>query len=192
MPAEPDPAQVDAMAEALDISAHLPFWELPPADEELFLSMSDGVRLAASLWFPEGAARDVAALPTAYIDEWYGRSDEAVGHPVKRWLDAGFAVAIVDARGYGASFGTQSAFMTPEARADQVEVLRWLASQPWSNGQIAVNGLSLSGALAGVMTGSGSRDLHAAVIRAAIRSRARRSAQPVRAPSRATWTTSRS
>ncbi len=165
-PAEPDPAQVDAVAEALDISAHLPFWASPPADDELFLSMSDGVRLAASLWFPEGAARDIAALPTVYIDEWYGRSDEAVGHPVQSWLEAGFAVAIVDARGYGASFGAQSAFMTAEARADQVEVLRWLASRPWSNGQVVVSGLSLSGALAGVMTGSGSRDLQAAVIRA--------------------------
>jgi putative CocE/NonD family hydrolase len=167
LPAEPDPAQVDALAEALDISAHLPFSASPPADEERFLSMRDGVRLAASLWFPADVARDVAELPTVYIDEWYSRSDEAVGHPVQRWLDAGFVVAIVDARGYGASFGAQSAFMTSEARADQVEVLRWLTSQPWSNGQVAVNGLSLSGALAGVMTGSGSGDLHAAVIRAA-------------------------
>lgn len=34
-PREPGPAQVDAMADALDISAHLPFWQVPPATEEL-------------------------------------------------------------------------------------------------------------------------------------------------------------
>lgn len=166
-PADLDAAAIDAMAEGLDISAHLPFFDVPAAHEDVQIAMSDGVRLAATLWFPEGAARDAASLPTVYVDEWYGRFDEAVGHSIRLWLDAGFAVAVVDARGYGASFGAQSGFMTSEARADQVEVLRWLASQAWSNGRVAVTGLSLSGALAGVMTGSGSSDLHAAVIRAA-------------------------
>lgn len=166
-PLDLEPAQIDALAAGLDVSAHLPFYALPAADEDVLISMSDGVRLAATLWFPGGVARDSASLPTVYVDEWYGRFDEAVGHPIQLWLDAGFVVAVVDARGYGASFGTQPGFMTSAARTDQVEVLRWLASQPWSNGRVAVNGLSLSGALAGLMTGSGSSDLHAAVIRAA-------------------------
>lgn len=167
-PDELDQTQIDAMAESLDVLVmNLPFFEVPPADTDLLLPMRDGVQLAANLWFPEGASRDEASLPTVYVDEWYGRDEEAAGHSIQLWRDAGFVVAVVDARGYGASFGSQPAFMTPEARADQVEVLRWLAAQPWSNGHVAVVGLSLSGALAGVMTGSGSSELHAAVIRAA-------------------------
>jgi uncharacterized protein len=167
-PPELEQAEIDAMADSVEVFlANMPFLEVPPVNEAIFVSMSDGVRLAANLWFPDAEPRDAASLPTIYVDEWYGRGDEALGHPIQLWLEAGFAVAIVDARGYGASFGSQPAFMSKRASADQVEVLRWLASQPWSNGQVAVVGLSLSGALAGVMTGSGSADLRAAVIRAA-------------------------
>jgi uncharacterized protein len=161
-------ADVEAMAASPEVSQMgYPFGEVPAADEAFFIDMSDGVRLAANLYFPPGASRTTPSLPALYVDEWYGRADEATGTAIELYRDAGFVVALVDARGYGASFGAQPAFTTERSRTDQVEVLDWLAAQPWSNGRVGTAGLSLSGSLAGVMTGSGSPHLGAAVIRSA-------------------------
>ena len=160
-----DPAALAELAFSDAVTAReFPFSAAPDADAAVMLEMSDGVQLAAGLYFP---ADEAAPSPVVYIDEWYGRAVEVTGHAIDVYRQAGFAVAIVDARGYGASFGAQPGFATQRSKQDQREVLAWLAAQPWSNGQVSTLGLSLSGALAGVMTGSGSPHLGAAVIRAA-------------------------
>lgn len=165
---EATPDEVRSLAESPEVFLQgFPFFEVPAADVEPWIEMSDGVRLAASLFFPAGVERDARALPSVYVDEWYGRNDEAIGTAIDLYRRSGFVVALVDARGYGASFGSQPSFFTQRARDDQGEVLSWLASQPWSNGAVSTVGLSLSGSLASAMTGSGSPHLRAAVIRAA-------------------------
>jgi putative CocE/NonD family hydrolase len=160
-----DPAALAEQAFGPEVMGReFPFAAAPDADASVMIEMSDGVQLAAGLYLPDG---DAAASPVVYIDEWYGRAVEVTGHAIDLYRQAGFAVAIVDARGYGASFGAQPGFSTERSKQDQREVLAWLAAQPWSNGQVSTVGLSLSGALAGVMTGSGSPQLGAAVIRQA-------------------------
>ena len=160
-----DPAALAELAFSDAVMAReFPFGAAPDADDTVLIQMSDGVQLAAGLYLPEPGA---APSPVVYIDEWYGRAVEVTGHAIDLYRSAGFAVAIVDSRGYGASFGAQPGFSTERSKQDQREVLAWLAAQPWSNGQVSTLGLSLSGALAGVMTGSGSPHLGAAVIRAA-------------------------
>ena len=148
-------------------AANFPFADAPASDQAPFIEMSDGVRLAASLFFPAGAPEAGKRSPVVYVDEWYGRSDEKIATAINLYRQAGFVVVLVDARGYGASFGSQATFLSERSRRDQREVLAWLAAQPWSNGRISTAGLSLSGALAAVMTGSGSQHLGAAVIRGA-------------------------
>jgi putative CocE/NonD family hydrolase len=161
-----DSAELEALANDPGVFAmSLPFLEAPASDESIFVTMSDGVRLATNLYFPAGIARDSAALPTVYVDEWYGHNVEAVGTAIDLYRDAGFVVAMVDGRGYGASFGFQDAFLTPRARQDQSEMVDWLSTRPWSNGKVAAVGISLSGDLAAVMTGSGAPNLKAAIIR---------------------------
>jgi uncharacterized protein len=165
---EASPEELLSLANSPEVFLQsFPFFDVPASDADPTIEMSDGVRLAASLYFPDGAARDAANLPSVYVDEWYGRNDESVGTAIDIYRRAGFVVALVDARGYGASFGSQPAFLTQRARADQAEVLAWLAEQAWSNGAVSAVGLSLSGSLASVMTGSGSPHLRAAVLRAA-------------------------
>ena len=165
--AEPSMDELMALADSPELFfAGFPFAESPSADATVWIRMSDDVRLAASLFFPAGA-RSEGDLPSVYVDEWYGRDDEAIGTAIELYRQAGFVVALVDGRGYGASFGAQESFMTARARDDQREVISWLTAQPWSNGTVSAVGLSLSGSLAGVMTGSGAPALRAAVIRSA-------------------------
>ena len=56
----------------------------------------------------------------------------------RSWLlAAGYTVVAVDVRGTGASFGQWRAPWQPEERADSVQVVDWIVSQPWSNQQVA-------------------------------------------------------
>jgi uncharacterized protein len=166
-PSDDPAAHVDRAWRPEVFAANFAFADGPASDQAPFIEMSDGVRLAASLYFPVGAAQTGARSPVVYVDEWYGRADEKLFTAIDLYRQAGFVVALVDARGYGASFGSQATFLSERSRQDQREVLAWLAAQPWSNGRISSIGISLSGALAAMVAGSGSQHLGAAVIRAA-------------------------
>ena len=60
------------------------------------------------------------------------------------FLAAGYAVAVVDVRGTGASFGQWRAPWQPEERTDSREVIDWIVRQPWSNQQVCFLSLPLS------------------------------------------------
>jgi uncharacterized protein len=165
-PADPT-IDLDALARSPAVEAmNVPFKMVPPSDEARYVPMSDGVRLAMSLFHPPGFDPTSARAPAVYIDSWYGRAMEAEMEAIDLYRAGGFVVAISDSRGFGASFGAQEGLMTERARQDQAEVVGWLASRPWSNGQVAVVGLSLSATLADVAVSSGAPALKAAVIRA--------------------------
>jgi uncharacterized protein len=162
---EPDPqVDLDALAKSPAVQAlNMPFGDVPAADESRHVMMSDGVRLAVSLFRPQRTS----PAPVIYIDSWYGRAMEATMEAIALYRAAGFVVAIGDSRGFGASFGAQEGLMTERAKQDQVEMISWLAGQPWSNGSVAVAGLSLSATLGDVAVASGAPALKAAIIRAA-------------------------
>jgi putative CocE/NonD family hydrolase len=168
-PATPDYTD-DELAELADSrevrEANEPFRPAPAPDESLYVSMPDGARLALDLYYPPGLDRARGRAPTAFIDAWYSRGVEATTAAIELYRSAGFAVAIGDARGFGASFGAQPSFLTPEERADQKEMVAWLAARPWSDGNVAALGLSLSGSTAEALAASGAPALRAAVIRA--------------------------
>jgi putative CocE/NonD family hydrolase len=148
------------------IAANEPFHHAPPPSESLHVTMADGVRLALDLYYPPNFDRRRGRAPTAYVDAWYRRGVEATATAIDLYRAAGFVVAIGDARGFGASFGSQPTFLTQQERADQKEVIAWLASRAWSDGNVAAVGLSLSGSPAEAMAASGASALGAAVIRA--------------------------
>ncbi len=58
----------------------------------------------------------------------------------------GYAVAIVDARGSGSSFGTREAPFSREESLDAAHVTAWLASRPWCDGNVGMFGRSYMGA----------------------------------------------
>jgi uncharacterized protein len=166
-PADYTQAELEALAQTpAVVSLNGPFADAPPPSRSLHVTMPDGTRRAVSLYFP--AAFDTASsrAPVVYIEAWYGRGVEATATAIELYRGAGFVVAISDLRGVGASFGALPAFMTPEVRQEQREMIAWLAAQPWSNGKVAAEGFSISATYAEAMAASGAPALKAAIIRA--------------------------
>ncbi|MGW0484186.1 CocE/NonD family hydrolase [Nonomuraea sp. NPDC003214] len=128
------------------------------------LTMRDGVRLDANVHLPGGhsAARSpviVAANPYAK-DVWFG--PRTAPH-LERFTRAGYAVAVVDFRGTGASEGVkQDAFERVE-QDDIHDVVEELAAQEWCDGRAAVWGLSYGGITALRAAAGGPSSLRAVV-----------------------------
>jgi uncharacterized protein len=156
-----------ALAETPEVAANNnPFAQAPPRSESRYVTVSDGTRLALSLYFPEGFDRTKSKAPVAFVESWYPRDHtEATGTAVDLYRQAGFVVAIGDPRGFGASFGSQPGFLQERVRTDQVELIAWLSAQPWSSGQVAAVGFSISGTHAEAMAASDAPALKAAIIR---------------------------
>jgi putative CocE/NonD family hydrolase len=168
---EPDYSaeQLVALAQSEDVQTNLePFHQVPTSDAERYVTMSDGVRIAVSLYYPKGFDIDQTRAPTVYSETWYRRSVEARATAIALYQQAGYVVAIADPRGFAASFGSQpGGYLTEAQRNDQRELLAWIAEQPWSNGQVASIGISVSGMLAEAVLASGAPSLQAGIVRAA-------------------------
>lgn len=114
--------------------------------ENVWIRMSDGCRLAARLWLPESAtARPVPAI-LEYIP--YGKRDgtRLRDEPMHRWFAGhGYASVRVDLRGAGDSEGLlQDEYLEVEL-TDGMEVLHWIATQPWCSGRVGMIGKSWGG-----------------------------------------------
>jgi uncharacterized protein len=109
--------------------------------------MRDGTRLSARIWLPEGASADnpVPAL-LEYLPyrkgDWTAVRD-AQRHP---WYAAhGYASVRVDLRGCGDSEGVLLDEYSQVELIDGVDVIEWLAAQPWCTGKIGMFGISWGG-----------------------------------------------
>lgn len=71
-------------------------------------------------------------------------NDVAEAVPVDRLVSEGYAVAIFNVRGTGNSGGCFEWF-GPKEQADQALLVEWLGTQDWSNGRVAMMGLSYHG-----------------------------------------------
>jgi predicted acyl esterase len=113
--------------------------------DTIWIPMSDGTELAATLWRPEGAGPVPAILeivPYRRRDVTWAR--DASIHP--RLAAAGFACLRVDMRGSGDSGGLLSDSVKVTAGADTEECIAWIAAQGWCDGQVGMVGISWGGA----------------------------------------------
>jgi uncharacterized protein len=116
--------------------------------ESVWIPMKDGVRLAATLYMPDGA-KPGERFP-ALLDYLPYRKDDgtAAGDYPKNAYFArrGYVGARVDIRGFGASEGrpTDREYSEQE-QIDGEQVIHWLATQPWSNGKVGMYGISWGG-----------------------------------------------
>jgi putative CocE/NonD family hydrolase len=168
-PARPDytKAELQALAASEAVTKlNSPFEPAPEPSQSVYVTASDGTRLAVSLYFPAGFEPSTMRAPVVYVEGWYPRATvEAGGEAIELYRQSGFVVAIGDPRGFGASFGSQPGFLLERARLDQQEIIGWLTSQPWSDGRAATAGFSISATHAEAMAASGAPGLRAAVIR---------------------------
>jgi hypothetical protein len=126
-------------------------WELPQKNavdviDNEWIVLMDGTRLSARLWLPAGARQTPAPIVWEYIPyrkrDFTRMFDDLWGHELAQY---GVAYARVDARGSGDSEGALVDEYLDQELNDGVEVIAWLARQPWSNGNVGMRGISWGG-----------------------------------------------
>ena len=111
--------------------------------ENSWIPLSDGSRLAARIWRPEAAEAAPVPAILEYIPyrkrDFTRQRDESI-HP---WFAAaGYAAIRVDMRGSGDSDGILHDEYLLQEQDDALEVIAWIARQPWCTGKIGMMGKS--------------------------------------------------
>jgi putative CocE/NonD family hydrolase len=111
--------------------------------ENVWITLSDGCRLAARIWLPD----DEPGVPVPAILEYIPyrkrdfmrRRDEGMHH----WFAGhGYAAVRVDMRGSGESDGVLHDEYLAQEQDDALEVIDWIARQPWCSGRVGMMGKS--------------------------------------------------
>ncbi|MCT8467291.1 CocE/NonD family hydrolase [Chromohalobacter canadensis] len=114
--------------------------------ENQWIVLEDGTRLAARIWLPE----DAESKPVPAILEYlpYRKRDgtavrDELTHPY--FAGHGYACVRVDMRGNGESDGLMEDEYAPQEQRDALEVIDWIAAQPWCDGKLGMMGISWGG-----------------------------------------------
>lgn len=114
--------------------------------ENVFITMSDGCRIAARAWLPEGAEGAPVPAIIEYIP--YRKRDfmRARDEPIHRYFAGhGYAAIRVDVRGSGDSDGLLLDEYSPQEHEDALEIIEWVARQSWCDGSVGMIGISWGG-----------------------------------------------
>jgi len=137
----PDPhavlvAQRDAVEQELESAAII--------DRSVMVTMRDGKRMLADVYRPKNASGKVPIIfvRTPYNFNWW---DVKNGAPrdMSRELEAvkrGYAYVEINERGHFYSEGNYDILGPP--RTDGYDEIKWMSSQPWSNGKVGLTGCS--------------------------------------------------
>jgi putative CocE/NonD family hydrolase len=111
--------------------------------ENVWITLADGCRLAARLWLPAGHAAVPVPGILEYIPyrkrDFMRRRDESI----HRWFaEQGYAAIRVDMRGSGESDGLLHDEYLRQEQDDAIEVIAWIAKQPWCTGSVGMMGKS--------------------------------------------------
>ncbi|MFJ2232927.1 CocE/NonD family hydrolase [Streptomyces sp. NPDC087859] len=112
--------------------------------EDLRIPLPDGTRLYARVWRP------LTDEPVPVLLEYlpYRLSDWTAPRDFQRhpwYAGHGYASVRVDIRGHGNSEGMPTDEYSATELADGVEVVNWLAAQPWCSGRVGMFGISWGG-----------------------------------------------
>jgi hypothetical protein len=114
--------------------------------EHTVIPLTDGTKLAARIWLPEDAEQNpvpaiLEYLPYRKRDGTYER--DSLTHPYL--AGHGYAGVRVDIRGSGESEGLLSDEYAKQEQDDALEIIAWLAAQPWCSGAVGMMGISWGG-----------------------------------------------
>jgi putative CocE/NonD family hydrolase len=111
--------------------------------ENVWITLSDGCRLAARLWLPKGADADPVPAILEYLPyrkrDFTRRRDEGM-HAY--FAAHGYAGVRVDMRGSGDADGIMHDEYLLQEQDDAREVIAWIARQPWCSGAVGMMGKS--------------------------------------------------
>ena len=114
--------------------------------ENTWITMPDGVQLAARIWLPENSQqRPVPAIFNycPYFSRLFTRPEDENRFPY--YANHGYACVRVDIRGSGDSGGLPLDEYVKQEQDDGVEIIKWIAAQPWCSGAVGMEGISWSG-----------------------------------------------
>lgn len=114
-------------------------------DEDVAVVMRDGVRLLADVHRPHADG----AFPVLIAASPYPRQIQDLGAPMgfieagasDFWVPRGYVHVIANIRGTGGSEGTYS-MADGQERGDMHDLVEWAATQPWSDGNVGMIGIS--------------------------------------------------
>ena len=114
--------------------------------ENIWMTLSDGCRLAARVWMPADAELNAVPAILEYLP--YRKRDgtalrDELTYP---WYAAhGYAGVRVDMRGNGESGGLMFDEYLKQEQDDALEVIDWICAQPWCDGRVGMMGISWGG-----------------------------------------------
>ncbi len=114
--------------------------------DDVAIPLSDGTNLAARIWRPTDAETDPVPAILEYLP--YRRRDgtaerDYLTHPY--FAGHGYAAVRVDIRGTGDSEGVLLGEYLRQEQDDALEVIAWIARQPWCSGAVGMIGISWGG-----------------------------------------------
>ncbi|WP_445619617.1 CocE/NonD family hydrolase [Kushneria sp. Sum13] len=114
--------------------------------DNAWITLAEGTRLAARIWLPEDAEQHPVPAILEYLP--YRKRDgtavrDELTHPYL--AGHGYACVRVDMRGNGESDGLMQDEYAPQEQADGLEVIDWIAAQPWCTGKLGMMGISWGG-----------------------------------------------
>jgi len=116
--------------------------------EQAWIPMKDGIRLAATLYLPEGA-KPGEKFPALLEYLPYRKDDCTAAEDYAKhtyFARRGYVSVRVDIRGFGTSEGVPpEREYSEQEQADGEQIISWLAHQPWSNGNVGMFGISWGG-----------------------------------------------
>jgi len=114
--------------------------------ENIWIPLSDGTRIAARVWLPEDADTNPVPAILEYIP-YRKRDNTRLGDETRHPYLASYGYACVrpDIRGAGDSDGLPQDEYVKQEQDDGVEIIAWLAKQPWCTGKVGMFGISWGG-----------------------------------------------
>src|SRR5689334_23358442 len=112
--------------------------------DHTWIPLAGGTRLAARLWLPDSEEPVPAILeylPYRKGDAFAARDNRHHAY----FAEHGYAGVRVDIRGSGDSDGLLEDEYLPIEQDDALEVIAWLADQPWCSGSVGMIGISWGG-----------------------------------------------
>lgn len=114
--------------------------------EHVWITMSDGCRLGARIWLPEGARANPVPAVLEYIPYRKRDGTRARDEPMHGYFaQHGYGSVRVDMRGTGESDGHMADEYLTQEQDDALEVISWIADQEWCSGNIGMMGKSWGG-----------------------------------------------
>jgi hypothetical protein len=114
--------------------------------EHVWVAMRDGCRLSARVWRPSGAEQSPVPAVLEYTPERKRDRTRKRDEMTHAYLAGhGYACVRVDMRGCGDSEGVLEDECLDLEERDGLDVLSWIADQPWCNGKVGMIGVGWGG-----------------------------------------------